>query len=264
VIAEERRNALVEYLSQKEYTPLSKIFSAFPDISPSTIRRDLQALTAQGRVVLMRGGAKLPDAVDMADLPIDTKLHIHTHEKQRMAFLASKLIKDNDIVYLDSSSSVYPVLTFVKDKRITVVTSGLNTAWKAMKLGLRCVLVGGDLRADVGSVVGPLCCEQLKTMHFDVALMGCNGFSEEHGISTPHAEEAAKIRIVKENSTCCRFLLDHSKCGRSFTYRALPLNEAEVISDKPCAFSDRFASFTVAKRTNEPMPTVYDTDGSEE
>ena len=246
MIAEERRKALIGFLSKNEYTSLHTIFYAFPEISPSTLRRDLQSLTSEGRVILLRGGAKLPDREDMYDLPIDSKLLLNTFAKKRMSFYAASLIHDADVVYLDSSSSVYPIMQFISAKQVTIVTTGIYTVLKAVKLGFRCVTVGGTVKGDVGSVAGSITEEQLRGMHFDISFMSSNGISEEHGISTPHSEEAAKIKIVKKNSTKTFLLMDGSKHGLSFTYRALDLRETDVISDAHCGFEDKCRSFFVA------------------
>ncbi len=248
MIAEERQKALLAVLSKSEYTTLGKLFASFPDISQSTLRRDLHALTAQGKVILLRGGAKLPDKENRYDLPIDSKLHINTDSKHTMAAYASNLVNDSDVIFLDSSTSVIPILQFIANKDVKIVTAGVYTALEAMRLGLDCVLVGGDVRSDVGSVVGPVADEQLSRMYFNVSFMSSNGFSREHGISTPHAEEASKIKAVLKNSDRAYFLLDKSKAGLSFTYKAAELICANVISDEPSELADGCASFAVAKK----------------
>ncbi len=245
MIAEERREALVGFLTKSEYTSLNTIFSAFPEISPSTLRRDLQALTSEGRVILLRGGAKLPDSKDMYDLPIDSKLHIHTFAKKKMSLYAASLIHDSDVVYLDSSSSVYPIMQFITAKDVTIVTTGIYTVLRAVKLGFRCVTIGGTVRGDVGSIVGSTAEEQLRSLHFDISFMSSNGLSEAHGISTPHSAEAAKMKIVKKNSEKTFLLMDSSKVGVSFTYKALELEEADIISECHCAFEEKCRSFLV-------------------
>lgn len=239
-------------LTQSEYTSLHTIFSSFPTISPSTLRRDLQALTAQGRVILLRGGAKLPDEKERYDLPIDSKLLIHTRAKKRMAACAASLVGDSDVIYLDSSSSVYPILQYIKAKDVTVVTSGIYTVLRAVKLGFRCLAIGGEVRGDVGSVVGSETEAQLRGLHFHLAFMSANGLSERHGVTTPHAGEAAKIRIVRERSDRTFFLMDGSKHGLSFTYRASEPSESEIISDCRAEFEGVFRSYRVAEEDGLP------------
>lgn len=200
MINEERKEALTGFLSGSRYTSLSEVFAAFPDISQSTIRRDLQSLASEGKVILLRGGVKLPGIKEVHDLPIKSKLMINTEAKKRMSYAAARMVRDGDVIYLDSSSSVYPLLRFLTAKDVTVVTTGIYTAVLAVSLGFRCETVGGEIRNSVGSVVGSVTEEELRQRHFSIAFMSSNGFSADTGISTPHAEEAAKIRIVRANS----------------------------------------------------------------
>lgn len=82
MINEERKEALTGFLSGSRYTSLSEVFAAFPDISQSTIRRDLQSLASEGKVILLRGGVKLPGIKEVHDLPIKSKLMINTEAKK--------------------------------------------------------------------------------------------------------------------------------------------------------------------------------------
>lgn len=251
MINQERREALIGFLSISKYTSLGEIFAAFPNISPSTVRRDLQSLASEGRVILLRGGVKLPDTNEIHDLPIRSKLLINTEAKKRMSYTAAQLIRDGDVIYLDSSSSVYPLLRFVTAREITVVTTGIYTALLAISLGFRCETVGGEIRNDVGSVVGSVTEQELRQRHFDLAFISSNGFSADTGISTPHSEEAAKIRIVKTNSDRTLFLMDSSKAGLKFSHIAVAAGEADIISDRVCESAERFSSFTVANELPE-------------
>lgn len=246
MINEERREALTGFLSGSRYTPLGEVFAAFPDISPSTIRRDLQLLASEGKVILLRGGVKLPDVREIHDLPITSKLMINTEAKKRMSYAAAQSIRDGDVIYLDSSSSVYPLLRFVTARDVTVVTTGIYTAVLAVCLGFRCETVGGEIKNSVGSVVGSVAEEELRQRRFNIAFMSSNGFSADAGITTPHAEEAAKIRIVKANSEKALFLMDSGKAELKFSHIAAAAKEADIISDKECAFAECFASFAVA------------------
>ncbi len=247
MINEERKEALTGFLSGSRYTSLSEVFAAFPDISQSTIRRDLQSLASEGKVILLRGGVKLPDIKEVHDLPIKSKLMINTEAKKRMSYAAARMVRDGDVIYLDSSSSVYPLLRFLTAKDVTVVTTGIYTAVLAVSLGFRCETVGGEIRNSVGSVVGSVTEEELRQRHFSIAFMSSNGFSADTGISTPHAEEAAKIRIVRANSEKSLFLMDSGKMGLNFSHVAVPAREADIISDKECGSAECFASFTVAE-----------------
>lgn len=260
MIPEERRQMLFGFLSKNEYTSLHTIFQSFPQISPSTIRRDLQVLTSEGRVILLRGGAKIADSENRYDLPIDSKLQINTLAKKQMSFYAAALVRDGDVVYLDSSSSVYPILQYISAKNVTIVTAGIYTAMRAMKLGFKCIITGGTINNDNGSIVGNITDNQVNNIHFNIAFMSANGFSAQYGITSTYQEEVSKMNIIRSNSDSTYMLMDNTKLGQNFMYRIFGLEDVHIISDAPCDLADRCLSFTVADKiiASEDDTTIYD------
>ena len=93
-ILQSKKKASTEELAEKLY------------VSPSTVRRKLNALQKKGLAVRIHGGAQIGDGSEF--LPsFATRSHQNAPEKKRIALTAARLIRNGDLIFLDGSSSAF-------------------------------------------------------------------------------------------------------------------------------------------------------------
>ena len=63
----------------------------------------------------------------------------------------------------------------------------------------------------------------------DLAFIGTNGISVDHGLSTPDPEEAATKRAIVESAQRVVVLTDATKVGQERTIRFAPLADIDVL-----------------------------------
>jgi DeoR family fructose operon transcriptional repressor len=90
-------------------------------------------------------------------------------------------------------------------------------------------MLGGRVRPETRATVDQWALQQLESIRADVAFLGTNAFSVEHGLATPnHAEAAVKGALVR--SARLRVLLaDHSKSGRESIFQYAALTDVDVL-----------------------------------
>ena len=91
--------------------------------------------------------------------------------------------------------------------------------------------LGGELLADLESLVGSITEKQLLSMYFDKAFVGANGYGEQ-GVFTYDLREARKKEIVKEQSRIVYLLADTSKENKRSFARAFGLDACVLITEK--------------------------------
>ena len=101
-ILESEKFARIEVLSEKLST------------SPSTVRRKLALLQANGLVERLRGGAKLCDQKNYFP-KFSFRSHVNSLEKKKIALAAIKLIKDGDVIFLDGSTSAFFIAEYLSE-----------------------------------------------------------------------------------------------------------------------------------------------------
>jgi DeoR/GlpR family transcriptional regulator of sugar metabolism len=184
------------------------------DVSPATVRRDLDQLESTGAIHRVHGGAVSIES--RLDEPLfDDKASIAAHEKHAIASAALRFVEQGDTVYLDGGSTVLELARLLRDRmNITVVTNSLRAAHELAGHGPRLIVIGGELRRLSQTVVGPLTRHVLNELHLDKAFMGTMGLSLREGLTTTEPGEAFTKELVMERAREVILLADSSKAGK--------------------------------------------------
>ena len=95
----EREKEILDILKQTEYATVEYL-SKKMCISPSSIRRDLSSMEAQGLVLRSYGGVQITDSVNSI-VSFSMRSHKNIREKKRIAQTAATLVKEGDVIFAD-------------------------------------------------------------------------------------------------------------------------------------------------------------------
>lgn len=243
-----RRQMILDLLGEKEIVYIADLLERIEGVSESTVRRDLKALSDDGLLRLLHGGAATLPREDSSsyDMPVEQKRFLHTEEKQWIAAHAASLVDDGEVIYIDSGTTTSGMIEFLKHKHIKVVTSNTYVLTELRDAQFQCVILGGDVTETLGSVTGPITDNLLRSMYFDKAFLGATGYSEVSGLSTPDFREASKKEIVAANSQEVYVLVDSSKAGKRSLCKFLGFGDATIITDRETETLRQFATYQVA------------------
>lgn len=231
MIPYQRRMQMLQLLEQSEIVSLSDFCQVLKNVSESTVRRDLKTLEAEGQIILLRGGGACLKKGSY-EVPLNSKSIKNVNEKEIIARYAASLVNDGESIYLDSGSTTLRMVRHLKNKDITIVTTHAMILQEIQETKLKCILVGGEINISTASILGTKTNSELSNMFFDKAFVGCNGFSDKAGISTPDIREAEKKQIVAHNSSETFVLADSSKSGKNTLCKVYELGEVPLICDK--------------------------------
>ena len=129
MLTEERFNAILSLLEGKKAVTVQEL-SSLLNISESTVRRDLNALSEQGRLNKVHGGATFKNndnGVISTEEDIRTKSTHYMAEKELIAKYASTLIRNDDFVFIDAGTTTEKLINFIPStSKATFVTSGMS------------------------------------------------------------------------------------------------------------------------------------------
>lgn len=126
---ENRQQEIVNYLKNNQFARVTDLIELV-NYSEATIKRDLVCLEKSGLIRRVRGGAMLVDnrKIDVPYLMKITKLEEET-EKRKIADTASSLIRDDMVLFLDSSTtSLHLVRNLARFDGLQIITNGIVTA----------------------------------------------------------------------------------------------------------------------------------------
>ena len=230
MVPELRKEEILKSIKKRDISYI-KDLAAELNISLSTVRRDVAALEQEGSVIVMRGGAVKYKAEDF-DEPVVKKKLIHSEEKEIIARKAAALVEDGDCVYVDSGTTTVGMLKYLQGKRITIVSSSTELLDNLPVKNAKCILLGGEVRDDLESVLGALTEKMISDMYFDKAFIGANGYIPDGGIYTYDDREARKKVIVKDHSKAVYVLMDTSKKNKYAFSKVFDLGEAVLSTEE--------------------------------
>ena len=125
MLAGERRNMILEKLQDERKVVVSELSTLF-DVSEETIRRDLDKLDRQGLAIKSYGGAVLNENSTL-DMPFNVRKNRNIKGKQQIAELISGLVKEDEHIIVDPSTTAVAIVKALKSrKKLTVITSSIE------------------------------------------------------------------------------------------------------------------------------------------
>jgi DeoR family fructose operon transcriptional repressor len=223
----ERRQLLIEHARRTGRVDVAQMSKEL-GLAPETIRRDLKDLERQGLVRRVYGGA-----VPVERLSFESALSVRSTRRQaqknRIAAAAATFVKAAESIYIDEG--FLPMLVgdhLPPDRPITVVTPSLATATSLVGYSHVTVLVvGGRVRAQTLGTVDHWALAMLETLVLDLAFIGGNGISLEHGVTVPDSAVAAVKTMAMRSSRRRILIADSSKYGVDSFVRFSGLHDFE-------------------------------------
>lgn len=220
MLAEERRFRICEVLSRQRTVSATELKKTLM-VTAATIRRDLATLEQEGLLVRSHGGA-VSRASSTNFQPSYEALGRANHEEKRsIAEEAAKLVLDGDTVFLEGSTTVYELATFLLQRnRLTVVTnSPLIVSLLQRAANINVMSTGGDLQRDTFYLSGLWAQRSLNEIRVDKAFLGVSAIDPAYGISTASQSEALIKKLIVKVARERIGLADHGKFGnQGFAY----------------------------------------------
>lgn len=215
MLPEERRRRILRQVHESGSMNVASLSSTFR-VSPATIRRDLHVLEEQGNLQRTHGGAVPPSFGTSYEPIYRDKMRRNSAEKEAIARHAFSLVRDGDVVILDSGSTTLTLAMQLKSKRnVTVITGDLQIALSlADSPNIEVIITGGKVRTNLFSIVGPTVEATLADLNANIAFLGADGISVQAGVTNANLEEAAIKRCMLRAGQQKVLLADHTKFGR--------------------------------------------------
>ncbi|MFD6291550.1 MULTISPECIES: DeoR/GlpR family DNA-binding transcription regulator [Streptomyces] len=199
-------------------------------VTAETIRRDLKALDRAGLLRRVHGGAipagRLDFEPDLAERETTA-----ADEKDRIAKAALAELPEEGTMILDAGTTVARLAGALPlEASLTVVTHSLPIAARlADHPGVQLHLIGGRVRHRTRAAVDAWALRAYGEIRADVVFLAANGFSAEHGLTTPDLAEAAVKRAALAAARRVVLLADSAKHGQEHFARFGGLDEVDLL-----------------------------------
>ena len=203
----------MNYLKNNQFARVTDLIELV-NYSEATIKRDLVCLEKSGLIRRVRGGAMLIDnrKIDVPYLMKITKLEEET-EKRKIADTASSLIRDDMVLFLDSSTtSLHLVRNLARFDGLQIITNGIVTAAMLSEYTTAKVSVlGGAIVPKRATINGSKAYNDALSYYADLAIMSCRGLDFSQGVTETHEGEAMVKKAFRKQSDRLAVLVTQQK-----------------------------------------------------
>ena len=232
----ERQTAELEDLLQRSGALRLGEVVRMMDVSVSTVRRLFIRLEERGSAVRVHGGIRLAHPVQ-GEYSFDSVAHANRDEKERIACAAARLVQPGMSVYLDSGTTLARVCAALARQLqqqpapgVTLVTNSLENL-ELLSPFAPVTLVGGLYRGNRRDFCGYLAEESVNCLHFDLCILGTDGYAPGYGFTTTDFQTARLNKCVIARSERTVVAADSSKFPAPSTVQyALPREVSLLIT----------------------------------
>lgn len=217
-------------------------------ISKSTLRRDLISLEKTSVVQRFHGGVCLVES-GATESPISKRRMQNLIKKSFIAHLAGKLLHDNMVIFLDSSSTVNELCPLIRHfQNITVITNGINIAEQLnFYQNIICYICPGTVKHKSLSIIGQYAIDFIGNFTADAVFLSSKailpsgifeGDDAQALIKRAMMRQAKKIYLLcddtKESTSGFFKLEDYRKIDLLLTSQPLSPTLSQIISEEGC------------------------------
>jgi DeoR/GlpR family transcriptional regulator of sugar metabolism len=202
------------------------------NVSKETIRKDLSFLEDEGILYRSFGGAVKKEK--HTERTFKMRNSENNEIKKQLAFKCLDFIHDDQVIYIDASSTALYLAKYLNVKHnITVFTNSLNFVNMISNSNVKVVLIGGEYYQKGCRFVGQYALDMIDGIYFDVCISGMDGCMDLSGPASRSQSDLCFIRKVIKQSKTKILLADVSKFSKSANFIYANFNDFDYfITDK--------------------------------
>lgn len=229
LLAPERRRRITAWVEHHGAANVAQLAEAL-GVGPNTIRRDLDALAREGKLIRSHGGAVSCEK-PLTRLPYVVARHAHAEEKRWIGHAALSLLPDEGSIFIADGTTVQAfALQIPRNAHFHVVTNSVQiAAHLVLETSVTVEVLGGMVRPELLATDCTLAGEALDTLYWDIAFVGAAALDVTYGITERDATEAKRQRRFMERASRVVALCDSSKLGKCSYARVGPLSLLDIL-----------------------------------
>jgi DeoR family transcriptional regulator, glycerol-3-phosphate regulon repressor len=230
-----RRRNIIDLLARRGYVAIEELSAEF-DVTPQTLRRDLQELAEQGLLRRHHGGASANSSTANSDYVMR---HIeNAEEKARIGTCVAAMIPSGASVFMTPGTTVEAAARAVAAHPVGSLHIVTNSTVAAGILdhcpGVAIQLTGGTWLSNNRALGGNGAVQTVDRFRCDFAVMSIGAIDPAGCLLEYRDEEVVVARAMLRNARHPILLADHTKFSRAATFMLGQLHEfATLVTDQP-------------------------------
>ena len=222
-----RQIEILELARVKGHVNVELLSSNF-NVTPQTIRKDLNDLCDLGELNRVHGGAVIPS--NTVNVAYKARREMSADGKTQIAAAVAGMIPNNASVILNIGTTTEQVArALIGHRELMVITNNLNVARILSDApGIELILAGGMVRKSDGGIVGEAAIDLIRQFKVDFAVIGASAIDEGGSLLDFDYREVRVSRAIMEQARKTILVADHSKFDRRAPVEIGRLSEMNV------------------------------------
>ncbi|MHB2264234.1 DeoR/GlpR family DNA-binding transcription regulator [Aliihoeflea sp. PC F10.4] len=228
------RHAEIVQLAKDQGRVLVEELAERFEVSPQTIRKDLNELCDKRLLARIHGGAVMPSGIE--NMEYEARRRIAADEKQAIGFAAAALVPDNASLFINIGTTTEAVSEALVDhKGLMVITNNINVANRMrVRPSIEVVIAGGVVRGSDGGVVGEAAVDFFRQFKADYAVIGASAIDEDGALLDFDFREVKVAQAIIANARHVILVADSTKFERSAPVRIAHLSQVSSFVTDRC------------------------------
>jgi DeoR family glycerol-3-phosphate regulon repressor len=209
----QRQTHIVQRAQAEGFVSIEGLAKAF-DVTPQTIRRDINTLCELGVMQRHHGGASLPSSATNIDY--NSRRRLLPAEKERIGQLVARHIPDGSSLFINLGTTTEAVArALINHRGLRIITNNLNVAIQLSQVDdFKITVAGGRLRRRDLGVVGEATVDFVNQFKVDFGIIGISGIDADGTLLDFDFREVKVAQAIVANSRQVFLATDHTKFGR--------------------------------------------------
>ena len=189
------------------------------NVTPQTIRKDLDLLCGRGLLQRFHGGATMPSGV--VNVGYESRRLVAPEGKRLIGRKAAELIPDNSSLLINIGTTTEQVATALRGKRgLLVITNNINVVNILRGIQeIEVIVAGGVMRHTDGGIVGEAAVDFIRQFKVDYAVIGTSAIDEDGTLLDYDYREVKVARAIMESARKSILVADSTKYERRASVR---------------------------------------------
>jgi len=265
----DRQNTIVTLARSVGRVTVEELAARF-DVTPQTIRRDLNELCDLQVLARTHGGAIIASSVE--NLSYEARRFIAAAEKRDIGLAAAALIPNQCSLFINIGTTTEEVANALQNhQNLLVITNNLNVAMALYRHPtIEVITAGGLVRRSDGAVIGSSAVELIRQFKVDIAVIGASALEEDGSLLDYDPREVSVSRAIIDNARRVLLVCDQTKLDRAAPVRIGHISEIHAfVTDRLtssrlrdlCASHDVQLIETASGKAVSPIPQHADPTG---
>ncbi len=223
-----RHELIIELVNSRGFMSIDDLASHF-DVTPQTMRRDINNLATENRIRRFHGGASAAPSTQNTEYT--KRKHLQSPEKARIAKEVARHIPDHASLFINIGTTNEAIAReLLSHTGLKIITNNLHVAAIVSgKEDFEVIIAGGKVRSRDGGIIGEATMDFVQQFRVDYAVIGISGIDEDGSLVDFDYQEVRVAQALIRNSRQVVLACDHTKFHRPAMIRLGDLSDIHVL-----------------------------------